>query len=186
MIDWYNFIVQHNPTPAGYRTGKGSAYETPLRDKTHGRIYRIVAKDGKRSEQPKLSKDDPKGLVAALQNDNMFWRLHAQRLLIERGKNDVAADLANLVADPTVDGAGLNPGAIHAMWTLTALDGWNKAGEVGKAARIAVLKHRSAGVRRNAALTLPPDLVAERVAQAGTTQAVPCLMIQSLWCVWRP
>ena len=85
VIDWYNFIVQHNPTPKGYRTGKGSAYETPLRDKTHGRIYRIVAKDGKPSDRPKLSKDDPKGLVAALKNDNMFWRLHAQRLLVERG-----------------------------------------------------------------------------------------------------
>ena len=49
MIDWYNFIVQHNPTPEGFKTGKGAAYETPLRDKTHGRIYRIVAKDGKPS-----------------------------------------------------------------------------------------------------------------------------------------
>ena len=45
VIDWYNFIVQHNPTPPGFKTGKGNAYETPLRDKTHGRIYRLVAKD---------------------------------------------------------------------------------------------------------------------------------------------
>ena len=36
VIDWYNFIVQHNPTPAGYETGRGNAYETPLRDKQHG------------------------------------------------------------------------------------------------------------------------------------------------------
>ena len=61
VIDWYNFIVQHNPTPEGYKTGKGAAYETPLRDKTHGRIYRIVAKDGKPSERPSSSKDDPRG-----------------------------------------------------------------------------------------------------------------------------
>ena len=27
-IDWYNFIVQHNPTPRGFKTGKGNAYET--------------------------------------------------------------------------------------------------------------------------------------------------------------
>ncbi len=167
MIDWYNFIIQHNPTPEGYRTGKGSAYETPIRDKTHGRIYRIIAKDGTPSERPKLSKDDPKGLVAALRNDNMFWRLHAQRLLVERGKDDVAADLAKLVCDPTVDGAGLNPGAIHAMWTLTALDGWKRSGEDGKAALAAAIQHRSAGVRRNAALTLPTDLVVARMSPAG-------------------
>ena len=42
VIDWYNYIVQHNPTPAGFKTGKGAAYETDLRDKTHGRIYRVV------------------------------------------------------------------------------------------------------------------------------------------------
>ena len=42
VIDWYNFIVQHNPTPQGFRTGRGAAYENDLRDKKHGRIYRII------------------------------------------------------------------------------------------------------------------------------------------------
>ncbi len=121
MIDWYNFIVQHNPTPEGYKTGQGAAYETPLRDKTHGRIYRIVAKDGTPSAQPKLSKDDPKGLIAALRNDNMFWRLHAQRLLVERGNKDVAGELAALLRDPSVDSQGLNAAAVHAIWALHGL-----------------------------------------------------------------
>ena len=61
VIDWYNFIVQHNPTPEGFKTGKGSAYETPLRDKTHGRIYRIVAKDGKPSDRPEAVEGRPEG-----------------------------------------------------------------------------------------------------------------------------
>src|SRR4051794_17674504 len=115
MIDWYNFIVQHNPTPEGYQNGKGNAYVTPLRDKTHGRIYRIVAKDGTPSKQPKLDANDPAGLVAALKSDNQLWRLHAQRLLVERGKGDVVPDLIALVADRSVDGIGLNPAAIHAL-----------------------------------------------------------------------
>src|SRR5262249_36563065 len=42
VLDWYNYIVQHNPTPAGFKTGRGNAYETELRDKKHGRVYRIV------------------------------------------------------------------------------------------------------------------------------------------------
>ena len=50
VIDWYNFIVQHNPTPPGFKTGKGNAYETDLRDKKHGRIYRVVY-DGRRSRR---------------------------------------------------------------------------------------------------------------------------------------
>ncbi len=35
VIDWYNFIVQHNPTPKGFQNGKGNAYESDLRDKKH-------------------------------------------------------------------------------------------------------------------------------------------------------
>ncbi len=29
VIDWYNYIVQHNPTPAGFKTGKGNATKLP-------------------------------------------------------------------------------------------------------------------------------------------------------------
>ena len=123
FVDWYNFIIQHNPTPRGYKTGKGGAYEIPYRDKTHGRIYRLAHKDAPRPTAPIRALDpaDPKGLVAALKSDNMFWRMHAQRLLVERGKDDVAADLVALVKDESVDGIGLNPGAIHALWALDGL-----------------------------------------------------------------
>ena len=99
VIDWYNFIVQHNPTPEGYKTGKGAAYETPLRDKTHGRIYRIVAKDGKPRERPKLSKDDPKGLVAALQERQHVLAAARPEAAGRAGRqDDVATDLAELIA----------------------------------------------------------------------------------------
>ena len=50
VIDFYSFVIQHNPTPsmqsAGIQatTGPGGAYKTEndLRDQTHGRIYRRV------------------------------------------------------------------------------------------------------------------------------------------------
>ena len=60
-------------------------------------------------------------MVAALKNDNLLWRLHAQRLLVERGKRDVVPDLVKLVGDSSLDEIGLNPGAIHALWTLHGL-----------------------------------------------------------------
>ena len=164
MIDWYNFIVQHNPTPEGYRTGKGSAYETPLRDKTHGRIYRIVAKDGKPSERPKLSKDDPKGLVAALKNDNMFWRLHAQRLLVERGDASVAARPRAALIDGPVDATGLNAAGVPCHVGVDGLGASTRRtgrgrprGDDGLAAVMKGLKHPSAAVRRAAVLALPRD-----------------------------
>ncbi len=155
VIDWYNFIVQHNPTPRGFKTGKGNAYESPLRDRTHGRIYRVVYRDGKPSKMPKLDPADASGLVAALANDNQLWRMHAQRLLVERGKTDVVPALVQKATDRAVDAIGLNVGAIHALWTLQGLGALNGSEEVATSAVEKALGHPSAGVRRNAVQVLP-------------------------------
>jgi putative heme-binding domain-containing protein len=158
MIDWYNFIVQHNPTPQGFKTGRGNAYETPLRDQTHGRIYRIVHRDAPdaSTRMPTLNPDDPSTLLVGLRSDNQFWRSHAQRLLVERGKADVVPGLLEILKKPSVDAIGLDPSAIHALWTLQglgAIDADPRAREAAEAA----LAHPSAGVRRNALLVLPQD-----------------------------
>jgi putative membrane-bound dehydrogenase-like protein len=121
VIDWYNYIVQHNPTPAGFSNGRGNAYETPLRDKTRGRIYRVVYTKAT-PEQPFTLKDaTPEKLVETLKHPNMTWRLHAQRLLVERGKDDVVPALTKLLEDQTVDETGLNAGAVHAVATIGGL-----------------------------------------------------------------
>jgi putative membrane-bound dehydrogenase-like protein len=158
VSDWYNFIVQHNPTPRGYKTGKGNAYEIPLRDKTHGRIYRVARKgaDAKASTRSLDPKDAP-GLVSALTDDNMFWRLHAQRLLVERGDKDVVPALVALLNNTAVDAIGLNPGAIHALWTLHGLGVLNGTDPVATAAVVKALGHPSSGVRRNAVQVLPVE-----------------------------
>ncbi len=121
IIDWYNYIVQHNPTPKGFQTGKGNAYETDLRDKKHGRIYRLVYDEAPVAQPISLAAAPPAELVAALAHPNMFWRRQAQRLLVERGEADVLPALAALVADQNVDEIGLNVGAIHALWTMHGL-----------------------------------------------------------------
>ena len=155
VADWYNFIVQHNPTPEGFETGKGNAHINPYRDKEHGRIYRIVYKQAPPFQGMHLSKDQPQELVAALKNDNLFWRLTAQRLLVERGRMDVLPDLYALLNDTSTDELGLNGAALHALWTLhglNALDGRNPEAEmvVQKA-----LNHPAGGVRKAAFQALP-------------------------------
>jgi putative membrane-bound dehydrogenase-like protein len=157
VLDWYNFIVQHNPTPAGFRTGKGAAYETELRDKTHGRVYRVVYQGAEKSARQTLAGASPEQLVAALRDTNLFWRRHAQRLLIERGEVDVAGQLIELARDESVDEIGLNVGAIHALWTLHGLGALDGANHEATAAAVAALKHPSASVRRNAAQVLPSN-----------------------------
>jgi uncharacterized protein len=155
VIDWYNYIVQHNPTPPGFQTGKGNAYQTELRDKKHGRIYRLAARDAKPTAPFTLKDATPEKLVAALKNDNMLWRNHAQRLLVERGKQDVVPALLELAGEKRVDEVGLNVGVMHALWTLHGLGALDGSNPKALAAAVAALQHKSAGVRRNAVGVLP-------------------------------
>lgn len=160
ILDWYNYIVQHNPTPHGFTTGKGNAYESDLRDKKHGRIYRLVY-DGDAGQgttpSPTLSRDNPDALVAALKHPNRLWRRHAQRLLVERAQSDVIPQLIELLEDSTVDETGNNAGVTHALWTLHGLPAAEGNGlqEVPAELHRSLLTHAAAGVRRNALLTLP-------------------------------
>jgi putative membrane-bound dehydrogenase-like protein len=157
VIDWYNYIVQHNPTPPGFRTGKGNAYETDLRDKTHGRIYRLVYKNAPAASPFSFKDASPEKLVSALKHPNMLWRLHAQRLLVERGNRDVVPALVRAAGDEGVDEIGLNAGVVHALWTLHGLGALDDTDRKAASAAISCLRHPSAGVRRNAALVVPRD-----------------------------
>jgi uncharacterized protein len=198
VIDWYNFIVQHNPTPQGFKTGKGAAYENDLRDKTHGRIYRVVyegsgvrsqesgvrsQESGVRSQESGVRSQEsgktkftlagatPEQLVAALKSDNLLWRRHAQRLLVERGNTDVLPALFALARDQHVDEIGLNVGAIHALWTMHGLGALDGSNPEATAVAVAALKHPSAGVRRNAVQVLPNDEAAvAAILAAGLTR----------------
>jgi putative membrane-bound dehydrogenase-like protein len=156
IIDWYNFIVQHNPTPIGFRTGRGAAYESDLRDKKHGRVYRVVYDAAPKAERISLAGASSEKLVATLRHPNLLWRRHAQRLLVELGERDVAPALVEMLGDQKMDEIGLNVGVIHALWTLEGLDALtaDAKNEPAHAAAVACLKHASPGVRRNAAQVL--------------------------------
>jgi putative membrane-bound dehydrogenase-like protein len=164
ILDWYNFIVQHNPTPHGFETGKGNAYETKLRDKRYGRIYRILYEGSDVKETPShasadlairsgLARADEGTLIAALAHPNMFWRKTAQRLLLEKpelSSSGIRA-LESMVRDPSVDEIGINAAATHAIWVLSAKNRWT-----GKLVADA-MRHPSAGVRRNAIAAAVPN-----------------------------
>lgn len=165
VSDFYTLVAQHNPTPDSNvykakggvqsccRTGRGAAYDTPNRDKLHGRIYRIVYDSARPTPPVRLDNATPAQLVAALRNENMFWRLMAQRLLVDRGNRDVVPDLIKLASDQTVDELGLNAAALHALWTMDGL-GAAKSGE-GLAVVRKALYHPAASIRRAALQILP-------------------------------
>jgi putative membrane-bound dehydrogenase-like protein len=161
VSDFYTLVAQHNPTPENMmgccKRGPGNAYETPNRDRLHGRIYRIVYDSARVPAAPKrLDNATSTQLVDALADDNMFWRQTAQRLLVERKATDAIPALIRRASDHTVDSLGLNPGALHALWTLHGLGALTSNADAMTAARNA-LRHPAASVRRAALMMLPRD-----------------------------
>ncbi|HZW31363.1 MAG TPA: c-type cytochrome, partial [Isosphaeraceae bacterium] len=133
-------------------------------------IYRVVFTQAPAGVQPVLDPGDPQGLLAALGQDNQFWRLQAQRLLVERGKTDVVPALIERAKDRSVDAIGLNTGVIHALWALHGLGALDGSTPTARDTATAALKHPSAGVRRNAVQVLPHD-----AASAGAVLAAGLL-----------
>jgi azurin len=161
ITDWYDFIIQHNPTPsinsAGLQSenGKGNAYINPLRDHERGRIYRLTYKGNDQKNKLSLSKNDTRGLVEALSNNNMFWRTTAQRLLVEKGDLSVVPALYKLVQNQSVDEVGVNAAAVHALWTLHGLKALNGTNAAALDVALKALTHPAVGVRKTAIEVLP-------------------------------
>ena len=174
ILDWYNYIVQHNPTPAGYRTGRGNAYETELRDKKHGRIYRVVYTAAPHEPRPDLTAADPHAWVAALDHPNLTWRLHAQRLLVERGQADVVEALLHRLSRE-----GFAP--LHALWTLHGLGRLDGQDQRVSEAVLATLRHPQAPVRAAAWQVLPrQSALLARLADAWQQEAYPYVQLSAL------
>ncbi len=155
VADFQNFIIQHNPTPSVARggfdakTGVGGAHENELRDHSRGRIYRIVW-DKAQPEKKSLAKASTPQLVAALGDDVQYWRLLAQKDLVEGKKTDANDSLKKLVL--ANDG---NVAAIHALRTLQGL------GSLDEATHKSALLAKDARLRRNAVRALGTDAASQ-------------------------
>ena len=164
VLDWYNYIIQHNPTPIGFKTGKGAAYESDLRDKRFARIYRLLYQTSEGEKVASHSRDlsiaSASELVEALKDNNFFWRRTAQRLLVEKGANDAATltAIVALVDNPEMDEIGLTTSAIHAIWTLAGLaETGNEAAKIALSeACMKGFNHPSSPVRNAAVACCDP------------------------------
>jgi putative membrane-bound dehydrogenase-like protein len=88
-----------------------------LESRGRGRIWRVTTTAAPRKpRRPALSKASVKDLVAHLADANLWWRLTAQRLLVERKDRAAVAPLQALAKKS----AG-QPARAHALWTLHAL-----------------------------------------------------------------
>jgi putative membrane-bound dehydrogenase-like protein len=109
-----------------------------------GRIWRIVPESAEKNRQPirpALDRASPKELVENLAHPNSWWRLTAQRLLVERKAAD--KEVVNLLENLVEKGPS-GPALAHALWTLDGLD------RLDQAHVIRGLKDSEPGVREQA------------------------------------
>ncbi|MEX1010669.1 MAG: PVC-type heme-binding CxxCH protein [Balneolaceae bacterium] len=157
VLDWQNLLVQHitSPYAEGAERGEGNAFISDIRDREHGRVYRVVYNGTESDSRFSLEGATTRELVATLQHENLFWRLTSQRLLVERSDDEAVPALLELVADLQVSEAGLNPGALHALWTLHGLGRLDGSDRTALNAAYSALYHPSVSVRRAALQVLP-------------------------------
>ncbi|GHC66780.1 PVC-type heme-binding CxxCH protein [Roseibacillus persicicus] len=164
ICDWYNIIIQHNPTPSrnsagiNAQTGKGNAYETPHRDKEHGRIYRLYPTGSKDDANPGLDPSRPASLLKGLQHPNLFWRLTAQRLLEEQGDVTLAKELISLAKTNAEAGS-------HALYALDSL------GQLTPSLLTDFLTQGQPAARRAAIALANPDQLKRAFLSDGTIKA---------------
>ena len=164
VADWYNPVIQHNPDKRGMDNqiwnadkGEGNAHINKLRDYGHGRIY-IVKYDDKTDDSiTSLDAGDNEALLAALKSDNLFWRITAQRLIVEEGKKELVGELIAMAEDGLGQNDEINAPVLHALWTLDGLGAFD--GEDAKTQDLLkkALENGSFAVKRAAMALLPND-----------------------------
>ncbi len=85
---------------------------------TMGRIYRIVPKNAPPSKlaKPNLTKADSAELVRLLSHRNAWWRLTAQRMLLERQDRSVIPLLTRMASE-----TDFPPARLHALYALEGM-----------------------------------------------------------------
>lgn len=161
VLDWYTYIYLHNGIDcAPYGGCAGAAWPNSLRNRSRQRIYRVVPSDKPAEPVLNLANASLDQLVGTFSNTNMHWRLMAQRLILRKHNN--AADKARLDAtlgsllslSRYVDDVGIDPVAIHALWTAHGLGLFSNAAKWDPILK-ALLRHPAPSVRRNTLLALP-------------------------------
>lgn len=114
VADFYRKIVEH---PEWIREDFVDDHELFYAGQDRGRIYRIVHGETEPAEAPRLDRAGAAELVGRLSHPNRWWRLTAQRLLVERQEPSAIPLLAELAR-----GGASTRGRMHALWTLEGLD----------------------------------------------------------------
>ncbi len=143
IVDFYRAVVEHpewiyNRADTQLKPDEIKKVDLRAGD-DRGRIWRVVDKDFRQPKPPRLGNATTRELIAHLSHPNLWWRLTAQRLLMERQPNEAIPLLRSAVK------RGKSPlGRFHSLYIL---DGWRVLDD--ESLRVA-LQDREAGIREHA------------------------------------
>lgn len=112
IADWYNPIIQHGEVD----------FRDPRRDRIHGRIWRITAKDRPLVPKPRLADASPDKLVAALRAPERWTRHTARQLVGERGRSEMEPAVRDFLAGLDADDPEYDRHRLEGLWALQSLD----------------------------------------------------------------
>lgn len=138
VCDYYRQVIESPEWMSAEAIAAGGLYNG--NDK--GRIYRITPKGTPPlnwSKRLQLGNATTEELVAYLADRNYWWRINAQRLLVDKADPKAIPSLIRMTAN-----GGSDMGRLHAMWTLEGLKALTP--DLIKTA----LKDTVAGIRENA------------------------------------
>ncbi len=149
VVDFYRQFVEHpGYVPEAMRTNVDWRVGAE-----HGRIWRIRPKNWKPARpHPNLSRAKSGELVRHLEDANAWWRVTAQRLLVERQDKTIVPALEKLARQ-----SRFPLGRLHALWTLEGLR------SLAPGAISDALRDRHPRVRENA-VRVTEDFLAERIS----------------------
>jgi len=112
VADWYNPIIQHGEVD----------FRDPRRDHTHGRIWRVTAKNRPLVPRPQLVGASVPELLDRLRDPEEWTRRMAKRVLKERGASAVLPELASWLERLDRSSPDVDQHRLEALWTYQALD----------------------------------------------------------------
>ncbi len=178
IADWYNPIIQHGEVD----------FRDERRDRTHGRIWRVVAKG--RATLPRLdfTKLSPAELLAHLASPEGYARDMARRELAVRGRADVVSAVSAWRAGLTPETPDVERLKLEALWLVQGLD-CGSAGDIDAALLREVLASSDPRARAAACRVVPDwadrlEAPVELLA-SGVDDAAPLVRLEAVRALAR-
>lgn len=112
VADWYNPIIQHGEVD----------FRDERRDHTHGRIWRITARNRPLQKAPDFATSSITRLLEQLKSVDAYVRDHAKRELKSRGKEAVFAELSDWIRKLNHGRPNYEDFLLEALWVSQSLD----------------------------------------------------------------